>query len=900
MPVQPTIVGQETMFERVWIHLMEGGVEIVGMYGMGGVGCFEVIIWVVVSKTPEIHRIQGDIAKKLGLDGGEEWDQKNENREALIYTMSSGDVPASGVVKYIQEVFIRERASQLPIMEMADFPNFDPAGTSCIEVKQSSIRLAGSTMSGFVTSVLDQAFTHLCSCFGVEVNYVWNHEKNLAALEDTMKVLRARRADVLTTVQRQESEGLQRLNEVEVWLTSVENIQNQVYDLLLTRRDELEKLCICGLCTKKLSSSHSYGKRVFEMLKKVEVLESKGVFEAIAVAVERPLPKTIVGQEKMLKRAMEHLMDHETGIMGLYGMGGVGKTTLLEQINNKFIEHPVDGVEIVIFVVVSSELRVEMIQDAIAEKLGFLREDWKQKEKSQKVADLYARMKTMKFVLLLDDIWKEVDLKEIGVPFPTRENGCKVVFTTRSREVCGQMRVDDPMEVKCLESNEAWDLFRSNVGKITLESHPDILELFKNMAVLSKLEMEHSRMVEINVKRSTPSLNKSPTNVSFPNLSTLKSIYWGPLPFPRLKKFRIDRCPNLRKLPFDSKSCSRAGEELVIHSGERDWIDKVEWEDEETKERFPRSIGPSETETKLYIKVIQFRFVIACEFLWSKSRLVVSDSWTSNLSQLLYSQNICIDRSALSSTTSVSLSVHLIILLYALLRFLCYLGILKWNSSLRKLPKQVSELVSLRYFDLSWKYMKRLPLGLQELKKLVHLRLDYMKRLKSVSGILKLSSLRKLQLLESKMSLDMSLMEELQLLEHLQVLNISIKSSLVVEKLLYAPRTSRSNNKPGENAMSVNIIPFQKLESLRLHNLATLKNIYWEPLPFPCLKTIHVTECPELRKLPLDSQSVFRVEEFVIKYKEEEWFERVEWDDEATRLRFLPFLKFFGPEWQVR
>ena len=335
-------------------------------------------------------------------------------------------------------------------------------------------------MSGFVTSVLDQAFTHLCSCFGVEVNYVWNLEKNLAALEDTMKVLSARRADVLTTVQRQESEGLQRLNEVEVWLTSVENIQNQVYDLLLTRRDELEKLCICGLCTKKLSSSHSYGKRVFEMLKKVEVLESKGVFEAIAVAVERPLPKTIVGQEKMLKRAMEHLMDHETGIMGLYGMGGVGKTTLLEQINNKFIEHTVDGVEIVIFVVVSSELRVEMIQDAIAEKLGFLREDWKQKEKSQKVTDLYARMKTMKFVLLLDDIWKEVDLKEIGVPFPTRENGCKVVFTTRSREVCGQMRVDDPMEVKCLESNEAWDLFRSNVGKITLESHPDILELFKS------------------------------------------------------------------------------------------------------------------------------------------------------------------------------------------------------------------------------------------------------------------------------------------------------------------------------------------------------------------------------------------------------------------------------------
>ncbi|KAG5390939.1 hypothetical protein IGI04_032480 [Brassica rapa subsp. trilocularis] len=231
-------------------------------------------------------------------------------------------------------------------------------------------------MSSFFTCALDKVFIHLCTCVGGEVNYVCNLEKNLAALEETMKVLIARRDDVLTKVQWQESEGLQRLNEVDVWLTSVENIHNQVDDLLLPRRDELERLCLCGLCSKNLSWSHSYGKRVFEMLKKVEDVLSRGVFEVVvgpptlAVAVERPLPNTIVGEEKMLEKALEHLMDAGTSIMGLYGMGGVGKTTLLKQINNKFLDHPVDGVEIVIFVVVSSELRVEMIQDAIAEKLG--------------------------------------------------------------------------------------------------------------------------------------------------------------------------------------------------------------------------------------------------------------------------------------------------------------------------------------------------------------------------------------------------------------------------------------------------------------------------------------------------------------------------------------------------
>lgn len=47
-------------------------------------------------------------------------------------------------------------------------------------------------MSGFVMSVFDQVFIYLCSCFGVEVNYVWNFEKNLVVLEDIMKVFRVR------------------------------------------------------------------------------------------------------------------------------------------------------------------------------------------------------------------------------------------------------------------------------------------------------------------------------------------------------------------------------------------------------------------------------------------------------------------------------------------------------------------------------------------------------------------------------------------------------------------------------------------------------------------------------------------------------------------------------------
>lgn len=92
------------------------------------------------------------------------------------------------------------------------------------------------------------------------------------------------------------------------------------------------------------------------MLREVkDLLKPNGDFKAVAAEVvvtgcvveERPLQPVIFGQETMLERAWKHLMDDETAIMGLCGMGGVGKTTLLTQINNKFRE-AVDGVQIVI------------------------------------------------------------------------------------------------------------------------------------------------------------------------------------------------------------------------------------------------------------------------------------------------------------------------------------------------------------------------------------------------------------------------------------------------------------------------------------------------------------------------------------------------------------------------
>ncbi|KAH1055082.1 hypothetical protein J1N35_033147 [Gossypium stocksii] len=48
---------------------------------------------------------------------------------------------------------------------------------------------------------------------------------------------------------------------------------------------------------------------------------------------------------------------------------------------------------------------------------------------------------------------------------------------------------------------------------------------------------------------------------------------------------------------------------------------------------------------------------------------------------------------------------------------------------------------------------------------------------------------------------------------------------------------------------------FLKLESLYLTHLLKLRSIYWDAPPFPCLKLIHIHDCQELKKFPLNSDS---------------------------------------------
>ena len=86
-----------------------------------------------------------------------------------------------------------------------------------------------------------------------------------------------------------------------------------------------------------------------------------------------------------------------------------------------------------------------------------------------------------------------------------------------------------------------------------------------------------------------------------------------------------------------------------------------------------------------------------------------------------------------------------------------------------------------------------------------------------------------------------------------------------------------------------NLSIFSRLVNLRLYNLPNLKSIYRQALPFPSLKEIIVHRCPNLRKLPLNSNSASNTPKII--ERTSCWWKELEWEDDNLKCTFTPYLK---------
>nr|CAN70391.1 hypothetical protein VITISV_014435 [Vitis vinifera] len=764
-----------------------------------------------------------------------------------------------------------------------------------------------------VRPILDVA-TRLWDSAAKRPVYIRHLPQNLNSLRTEMEELKNLYEDVKERVEREEKRQKKRLRVVDGWLRGVEAIEKEVEEILAKGDEEIQKKCLGTCYPKNCGASYNLGKMVLEKMDAVTVKKTEGSnFSVVAEplpsppVMERQLEKT-VGQDLLFGKVWKWLQDggEQVSSIGLYGMGGVGKTTLLTRINNELLKTRLEF-DAVIWVTVSRPANVEKVQRVLFNKVEIPQDKW--------------------------------------------EDKLKMVLTTRSKDVCQDMEVTESIEMNCLPWEDAFALFQTKVGADTINSHPDIPKLAEMVAK----ECCGLPLALITIGRAMAG-TKTPEEWE-KKIQMLKNY---PAKFPGMENrlfsrlaFSYDSLPDetikscflyCSLFPEDYEISHRNIIQLWIGEGfldECDNIQKARNQGEEVIKSLQlaclleNGISPLDEKDE-YLKMHD---VIRDMALWlahengKKKNKFVLPVEIRNLVTLQYLNLSC---------TSIE---YLPVELKNLKKLRCL--ILNDMYFLESLPSQmVSSLSSLQLFSMystegsAFKGYDERRL-LEELEQLEHID-DISIDLTSVSSIQTLFNSHKLQRSTRWLQLVCERMNLVQLSLYIETLHIKncfelqdVKINFENEVVVYSkfPRHPCLNNlcdvkifrchkllnltwlicAPSLQFLSVEFCEsmekviddersevleievdhlgvFSRLISLTLTWLPKLRSIYGRALPFPSLRYIRVLQCPSLRKLPFDSNTGISKKLEQIR-GQKEWWDGLDWEDQVIMHNLTPYFQ---------
>ncbi|XP_058093035.1 disease resistance protein At4g27190-like [Magnolia sinica] len=309
-------------------------------------------------------------------------------------------------------------------------------------------------------------------------DYLVHYKSHVDNFKNEVESLKNIRGDVMRLVDDACRRKEELKADVEEWLKSVEEVKEDAGRLVSGAEGSAG--CLSGWLP-NCYVRYNLGKEAKQKTNYVKELQSIGrSFRSVSFSL--PLPSTdsmlaggdyvaFASREAAVEEIMQALSNEAIGTIGVYGMGGVGKTTLMKEMG-KLVKRK--GLfNDVVMVEVSLEPKPSKIQAEIAGQLGLkLNKDSEAVRKGQ----LLERLQGTKTLVILDNVWEQLDLVEIGIPCGPNGQGCKIMLTTRDKYVCNMHGSQTIMiEVRFLTEMESLDLFKvmicSDVDSSILEEY---------------------------------------------------------------------------------------------------------------------------------------------------------------------------------------------------------------------------------------------------------------------------------------------------------------------------------------------------------------------------------------------------------------------------------------------
>ncbi|KAF8665845.1 hypothetical protein HU200_053924 [Digitaria exilis] len=330
--------------------------------------------------------------------------------------------------------------------------------------------LAGTLTAAVVNLAKDK----LTSAIAGQANLLWNFGDDL---EDMNSVLESISAALHEAEKRSPKE-----RRVQLWLKRLKHTATDISDILEDYQDTSERLTAkkpgilsCLPVAHKRIAVANRMKSITEDLRKINKdfqdfnfsvggsgtsEQHNDVRETSSDLPEKPIISRHREKQEIINLLSARNNNDETIIVGIHGLGGMGKSTLAQLVYNdqfKNYDHPV-------WVYVSQDFNLKRIGNYIISQIST--EEGQQNRDTLEAINrcLKNLLLDKKILIILDDLWedKDTELERLKTMLQVGKKGTMidVIVTTRNEHIARNLSTCKPYELQPLKDETCWEIIK--------------------------------------------------------------------------------------------------------------------------------------------------------------------------------------------------------------------------------------------------------------------------------------------------------------------------------------------------------------------------------------------------------------------------------------------------------
>ncbi|KAJ7978788.1 Disease resistance protein [Quillaja saponaria] len=273
---------------------------------------------------------------------------------------------------------------------------------------------------------------------GRQLGYICFYHRNMADLDNNIGKLQAARDTVQDSIDVATRNVEDIAADVRHWLRKVDKILQHAETFKNDQRHAEAGCCTKWYCS-NLRLRHQLGRKAKKLI--IEISDLYVERETINTISHPKDPQQLISlattgyqsynsRESNLKKIMDDLTSTDVNLIGVHGMPGVGKTTLVAEVAKRAkAENLFDEV-------VSAEVKrnpdIKQVQKQIADMLGLKLEDEHERTRAARLLDRFKNERSI--LVILDDLWDGIDLNILGIPFgDDHQKGPKKLMSAKDR-----------------------------------------------------------------------------------------------------------------------------------------------------------------------------------------------------------------------------------------------------------------------------------------------------------------------------------------------------------------------------------------------------------------------------------------------------------------------------------